>query len=49
MYQYFIKVVPTIYENLDGEIINTNQFSVTEHFKLLPKEQPTHGLPGIIL
>lgn len=33
MYQYFLKVVPTVYTDLNGHIIQSNQFSVTEHFK----------------
>ncbi|KAL8222695.1 hypothetical protein R6Q57_020094 [Mikania cordata] len=33
MYQYFIKVVPTVYTPLRGMIIRSNQFSVTEHYK----------------
>lgn len=33
MYQYFIKVVPTIYKGVRGRTIDSNQFSVTEHFK----------------
>ncbi|KAK9023870.1 hypothetical protein V6N11_004063 [Hibiscus sabdariffa] len=33
MYQYFIKVVPTVYTDLSGHTIQSNQFSVTEHFK----------------
>uniref|UniRef100_A0A7S0MQW3 Endoplasmic reticulum vesicle transporter C-terminal domain-containing protein n=2 Tax=Pyramimonas obovata TaxID=1411642 RepID=A0A7S0MQW3_9CHLO len=33
MYQYFIKVVPTTYQTSRGNVIETNQFSVTEHFK----------------
>ncbi|MBA0865998.1 hypothetical protein Goshw_017129 [Gossypium schwendimanii] len=33
MYQYFIKVVPTMYKDENGHTIQTNQFSVTEHFK----------------
>nr|AWW16504.1 endoplasmic reticulum-Golgi intermediate compartment protein 3-like protein [Ipomoea pes-caprae] len=33
MYQYFLKVVPTIYTNIRGHKINSNQFSVTEHYK----------------
>ncbi|XP_072996891.1 uncharacterized protein [Typha latifolia] len=33
MYQYFIKVVPTIYTDITGRKIHTNQFSVTEHFR----------------
>lgn len=35
MFQYFVKVVPTIYSGLDGTVINTNQFSVTEHYRQL--------------
>ncbi|KAH6789972.1 Endoplasmic reticulum vesicle transporter protein [Perilla frutescens var. frutescens] len=33
VYQYFMKVVPTIYTNIRGHEIQSNQFSVTEHFK----------------
>ncbi|XP_064954347.1 uncharacterized protein LOC135616776 isoform X2 [Musa acuminata AAA Group] len=33
MYQYFIKVVPTVYTDINGRTIQSNQFSVTEHFK----------------
>jgi hypothetical protein len=44
MFQYFVKIVPTIYENLNGQILNTNQFSVTEHYK--PVGEMGHGLPG---
>ncbi|CAA7401714.1 unnamed protein product [Spirodela intermedia] len=32
VYQYFIKVVPTVYTNINGHVIQSNQFSVTEHF-----------------
>jgi len=46
MHQYFIKVVPTVYESLNGEVLNTNQFSVTEHYKPLEGESG-HGLPGV--
>jgi len=49
MYQYFVKVVPTIYKGIDGSFINTNQFSVTEHYKGLSTkgEGAGHGLPGV--
>ncbi|KAL6043020.1 Endoplasmic reticulum-Golgi intermediate compartment protein 3 [Balamuthia mandrillaris] len=47
MYQYFVKIVPTIYESLDGSTINTNQFSVTEHFR--PFENANAGLPGVFI
>ncbi|KAK4747480.1 hypothetical protein SAY87_014066 [Trapa incisa] len=33
MYQYFIKVVPTIYTDVSGHTIQSSQFSATEHFK----------------
>ncbi|KAM1030475.1 hypothetical protein EV1_033968 [Malus domestica] len=33
VYQYFIKVVPTIYTNIIGRTIFSNQYSVTEHYK----------------
>ncbi|XP_020100527.1 endoplasmic reticulum-Golgi intermediate compartment protein 3-like isoform X1 [Ananas comosus] len=42
-YQYFIKVVPTIYTDIRGHKIHSNQFSVTEHFRdgnVYPKPVP---------
>ncbi|XAR48570.1 hypothetical protein NMG60_11031436 [Bertholletia excelsa] len=33
MYQYFIKVVPSVYTDVNGHAIQSNQFSVTEHFR----------------
>ncbi|CAN6584020.1 unnamed protein product [Malus baccata var. baccata] len=33
MYQYFIKVVPTVYTDVSGHTIQSNQFSVTEHYR----------------
>jgi hypothetical protein len=49
MFQYFVKVVPTIYESIDGTVINTNQFSVTENYRVLAHKGETsgHGLPGV--
>ncbi|KAJ6808690.1 endoplasmic reticulum-Golgi intermediate compartment protein 3-like [Iris pallida] len=43
IYQYFIKVVPTIYTDIRGHKIHSNQFSVTEHFRdsdVYPKPPP---------
>jgi len=43
MYQYFVKVVPTIYTDIRGRKIHSNQFSVTEHFREaigLPRPPP---------
>lgn len=45
MYQYYIKIVPTVYEWLDGKIVTTNQFSVTENYRRLDSDSE-HGLPG---
>ncbi|KAL7590986.1 uncharacterized protein LOC111893969 [Lactuca sativa] len=45
MYQYFIKVVPTIYTNIRGYTIQSNQFSVTEHYKT--PEVGRRSLPGV--
>ncbi|CDO97460.1 unnamed protein product [Coffea canephora] len=46
MHQYFIKVVPTIYTDIRGRSIESNQFSVTEHFK---SSEAGHSrtLPGV--
>ncbi|KAJ0985949.1 hypothetical protein J5N97_004305 [Dioscorea zingiberensis] len=33
MYQYFLKVVPTVYTDINGHEIQSNQFSMTEHFR----------------
>lgn len=46
MYQYFIKVVPTIYTDIRGHTIQSNQFSVTEHFRSAEPGRP-HSLPGV--
>ncbi|GKC08166.1 endoplasmic reticulum-Golgi intermediate compartment protein 3-like protein [Tanacetum coccineum] len=45
MYQYFIKVVPTVYTPIRGSVIRSNQFSVTEHYK--GPEVGQRALPGV--
>lgn len=46
MFQYFIKIVPTVYEDIYGSVISTNQFSVTEHQRGIAVG--SHGgLPGV--
>lgn len=53
VYQYFIKIIPTIYKDANGDILKTNQYSVTDQFKGI--EMPTIGqqyvpqLPGVFL
>lgn len=34
MYQYYIKIVPTMRVLRDGSIFHSNQFSVTKHAKV---------------
>lgn len=46
MYQYFIKIVPTTYKEPSGAIINSNQFSVNEHERILTPAS-RGGLPGV--
>eukprot|EP00250_Pteridium_aquilinum_P001854 c12061_g1_i1 orf=335-1495(-) len=48
MYQYFIKVVPTMYKDIRGHTIQTNQFSVTEHFRSIEFGM-SRSLPGVFL
>jgi len=46
MYSYYIKVVPTTYDPLSGNLVKTNQFSVTEHFRTVSAREG-QGLPGV--
>jgi len=56
LFQYFIKVVPTVYSDDRGEQLFTNQFTYTERFRPLTVPSATPGaapvqnnavLPGI--
>lgn len=47
MFQYYIKIVPTMYVKLSGETIHTNQFSVTRHSKSVSVVSGESGMPGI--
>jgi len=47
LYQYFVKVVPTVYQYTSGEQLFTNQYSVTQHFKALVEGGHDETLPGI--
>lgn len=46
MFQYYIKIVPTMYEKLDGSVLHTNQFSVTRHQKSVSFFTGESGMPG---
>nr|KAF6471254.1 ERGIC and golgi 3 [Molossus molossus] len=49
MFQYFVKVVPTVYMKLDGKVLRTNQFSVTRHEKVANGLLGDQGLPGVFV
>lgn len=45
-YQYYVKIVPTIYKDLQGKEIESNQYAVTEHMRHLAPGSG-RGLPGV--
>lgn len=47
MFQYFLRVVPTIYTDIRNETVSTNQYSVTEYFKGNGGAEPGSHLPGV--
>ncbi|KAI8998364.1 endoplasmic reticulum vesicle transporter-domain-containing protein [Gaertneriomyces semiglobifer] len=47
MYQYYIKVVSTRFQFMNGTVVNTNQFSATEHQRDTNPRHGGAGLPGI--
>lgn len=44
LYQYFIKVVPTIYTDESRRILSTNQYTFTERFRPLMLPDSSTGL-----
>lgn len=48
MHQYFVKLVPTIYEPLVGVPIPAYQFSVTEHLKTMDLSAGHEGSQGLL-
>ncbi|KAL7570901.1 hypothetical protein ACA910_018958 [Epithemia clementina (nom. ined.)] len=48
MYQYYVQVVPTTYKFLNGTVIQTNQYSVTEHLRHVEIGiGGSRGVPGV--
>lgn len=45
MYQYFLKIVPTEFDFLNGKQVRTFQYSVSKQDQFVP--QNTGGLPGV--
>lgn len=46
MFQYYLKIVPTMYVKLDKTVLHTNQFSVTRHKKSVSNINAESGMPG---
>ncbi|KAB0797586.1 hypothetical protein PPYR_06649 [Photinus pyralis] len=46
MFQYHIKLVPTMYVKLDGSVITSSQYSVTKHQKVVSIISGESGMPG---
>ncbi|CAG0880914.1 unnamed protein product [Cyprideis torosa] len=44
MYNYYLKIIPTMYQKLDSSFIETNQFSVTLNAK---GRSDSQGIPGV--
>lgn len=47
IWQYFVKVVPTEFQALSGMVIDSHQYSVTDHSRVLSAS--SRGLPGLHL
>lgn len=47
MFQYYIKIVPTMYVFLNNSVIHTNQFSVTTYQKAYEPNSGDTGMPGV--
>jgi len=49
MFQYFVKIVPTVYRKLSGETVWTNQYSFTKHKRIVRQLSGEQGLPGVFV
>ena len=49
MYQYFVKIVPSVYKKLGGEVVWSNQYSFTKHQRPVRQLTGEHGLPGLFV
>merc|ERR1711879_479995 len=47
LFQYFIKIVPTSYVKKSGEVVETNQYSVTRHYQAMSMTHDAEKLPGV--
>jgi len=46
MYQYFISIVPTVYKDVQDNVIITNQYAITEYRRAIDHDRGSHGIPG---
>ncbi|GFT12703.1 endoplasmic reticulum-Golgi intermediate compartment protein 3 [Nephila pilipes] len=49
MFQYYVKIVPSMYARADGQTLYTNQFAVTRHQKQVSTLFGDQGLPGLFV
>ncbi|GFY73222.1 endoplasmic reticulum-Golgi intermediate compartment protein 3 [Trichonephila inaurata madagascariensis] len=49
MFQYYVKIVPSMYARADGQTLHTNQFAVTRHQKQVSTLFGDQGLPGLFV
>lgn len=50
LYEYYIKVVSTAYTDINGNVISSNQYSVTQHYQEIDNQSgnhDNHGYPGV--
>eukprot|EP01134_Creolimax_fragrantissima_P003839 CFRG3839T1 len=48
MFQHFLKMVPTVYKTVEGQTIETNQFSYTLHERMVDIANGEGGLPATV-
>lgn len=49
MFQYYVKIVPTMYTRVNGQVFQSNQFAVTRHQKQVSTVFGDQGLPGLFV
>jgi len=49
MFQYFAKIVPTIYQDVNRHVFDRTQFSVTRHSKITNFLSGEQGMPGFFI
>jgi len=49
MYNYYVNIIPTIFEDSSNNILVTNQYGVTENKREIDHDKGSHGTPGIFI